>query len=259
VEITAANVLQSFWTSLSKAEKRVLFLDYDGTLAPFRIKRDEAIPYDGVIEVIKRIISGGTRVVIVTGRGVNELPSLLNITPLPEIWGTHGIERMRSNGSIERLEFDPSINALLSKAADIARRHVQSECIETKYGCVALHWRGLTDREANNLKAAVEPAWDEIAQQDMLVLHGFSGGLELRLRGRDKGFAVRTVLDEEGEGVIAAYLGDDWTDEDAFRAIKGRGLPVLVLEDYRETEAELWLRPPDELLKFLREWEAVQY
>ena len=91
---------------------------------------------------------------------------------------------------------------------------------------------------------------------DICFLHGFDGGLELRLKGRDKGYAVRTVLDEEGEGVWGAYLGDDWTDEDGFKAIKGRGLPVLVRQEYRETEAEIWLKPPEELLGFLNLWVA---
>jgi trehalose 6-phosphate phosphatase len=52
----------------------------------------------------------------------------------------------------------------------------------------------------------------------------------------------------------AAYLGDDATDERAFRAISGRGLSVLVRPSWRQTAAELWLRPPEELLDFLNRW-----
>jgi len=78
--------------------------------------------------------------------------------------------------------------------------------------------------------------------------------LELRVRGRNKGVAVRTVLSEEGEDVVAAYLGDDRTDEDAFVAIERRGLGVLVRDQYRPTAASHWLRPPEELLDFLIRW-----
>jgi trehalose-6-phosphatase len=51
-----------------------------------------------------------------------------------------------------------------------------------------------------------------------------------------------------------AYLGDDRTDEDAFKALAGRGLAVLVREELRPTAAAVWLRPPVELLDFLQRW-----
>jgi len=52
----------------------------------------------------------------------------------------------------------------------------------------------------------------------------------------------------------AAYLGDDNTDEPAFRVMNGRGLSVLVRTKWRETAARLWLQPPEELLDFLTQW-----
>jgi trehalose-6-phosphatase len=54
-----------------------------------------------------------------------------------------------------------------------------------------------------------------------------------------------------------AYLGDDLTDEDAFRALKGKGLSVLVRKESRTTEADCWLKPPDELLDFLKKWHKL--
>ena len=53
---------------------------------------------------------------------------------------------------------------------------------------------------------------------------------------------------------VASYLGDDLTDEDAFRALKGRGLSVLVRNELRETLADIWLKPPGELIDFLLKW-----
>jgi trehalose 6-phosphate phosphatase len=51
-----------------------------------------------------------------------------------------------------------------------------------------------------------------------------------------------------------AYLGDDVTDEDAFRAVKGRGLAVLVRAEYRRTAADIWIKPPHELKNFIGRW-----
>jgi len=91
---------------------------------------------------------------------------------------------------------------------------------------------------------------------DGLRLLEFEAGLELRV-GRDKGGAVEAILAEAGTSGPVAYLGDDLTDEAAFRVVNGlgpRGLSVLVRRELRETEAQIWLRPPGELKAFLKRW-----
>ncbi|MEE8577700.1 MAG: trehalose-phosphatase, partial [candidate division Zixibacteria bacterium] len=75
-----------------------------------------------------------------------------------------------------------------------------------------------------------------------------------RPAGIDKGSAVKTLLAEHDPEVRAAYLGDDTTDEDAFRAISDRGLAVLVRNKARTTDAHIRLAPPRELLEFLDCW-----
>jgi trehalose-phosphatase len=84
-------------------------------------------------------------------------------------------------------------------------------------------------------------------------MQAFDGGIELRARGHDKGDAVRTMLDQCVDAACA-YLGDDTTDEDAFRAIRGHGLAVLVRERPRQTLAQLWVEPPHGLAAFLERW-----
>ena len=85
-----------------------------------------------------------------------------------------------------------------------------------------------------------------------MELHEFNGGIEMRPGGMDKGMVVDRLLSESGGP--AAYLGDDLTDEDAFRAISGRGIGVLVSPELRETAADVWLAPPEELIWFLERW-----
>jgi trehalose-6-phosphatase len=95
------------------------------------------------------------------------------------------------------------------------------------------------------------------AKESGLLLLPFDGGLELRAPGKNKGDAVAAILAKPDSRVAAAYLGDDETDENAFRAIKGRGIAILVRPEPRPTAADLWLRPPDELSRFLRDWLAA--
>ena len=99
--------------------------------------------------------------------------------------------------------------------------------------------------------------WFPIAQEALLSVLEFDGGIEMRLPDFDKGDAVRVVISELDSDVPIAYLGDDMTDEHAFQALGTRGLTVLVRPAWRKTSARVWLKLPHELLDFLARWAQV--
>src|SRR5258708_26589913 len=90
-----------FFEQVRRASKRTLLLDYDGTLAPFTPDRTRAFPYRELPELISKIMRHGTRVVLISGRPATELLFLSGIHPHPEIWGSHGVERLHADGSYE--------------------------------------------------------------------------------------------------------------------------------------------------------------
>lgn len=253
--------LEAFWDELTIALDRVLMLDYDGTLAPFRVERDQARPYPGVREVLGDVLADGrTRLVVVSGRRAGEVVDLLGLEGLPEVYGAHGREHLLPDGSIESEPLDPADATRLDRARDWAETQGWAERLETKPGCLAFHWRGVPPGPAARMKSEVQAAWSEAARGSGLELASFDGGLELRAVGIDKGRAVNRILSECPPEAAAAYLGDDLTDEDAFTALRGRGdriLSVLVREEWRPTRAEVWLRPPGEMLAFLGQWSRI--
>ena len=107
---------------------------------------------------------------------------------------------------------------------------------------------------AANLCREAMDGWSPLAHAGKVEILPFDGGLELRARGCNKEYAVNEIVRETGADCAIAYLGDDTTDEDAFRAVKARGAAVLVRTEARETHADVWLKPPDELLEFMRHW-----
>jgi trehalose 6-phosphate phosphatase len=244
-----------FLSQLGRASQANLILDYDGTLAPFRTKRDQAYPYAGIEAVLQKIINNGrTRIVIVTGRDATEIHPLLKLNPRPEVWGIHGLQRLKPDGSLEILSLNErSLDGLSDADRWLGYQQVR-HAAEFKSGSIAVHWRGLSERAAEDLRARVELGWRPIAQHSQLNLLEFDGGVEIRATEADKGAAVRTFLAEISSGAPAAYLGDDTTDESAFRAMKGRGLSILVRPKWRETSAQFWIKPPEELLTFLGQW-----
>lgn len=247
---------QAFLKRVASAAERVLMLDYDGTLAPFRVNPAEAAPYPGVTEAIDEIVrAGGTRVVVVSGRPAQELPPLLGTFRAPEIWGGHGWERLRPDGPLDVHEPDAETRRALVDALETARRFVAAGArLEGKRASIALHWRGLPEATAANLGRDAMEAWSPLAHAGKVEILPFDGGLELRARGCNKEFAVNEILHETGGDCAIAYLGDDTTDEDAFRAVKARGAAVLVRTQARDSCADVWLKPPEELLEFMCHW-----
>ena len=255
--------IKAFWNSLKRAKCRIILLDYDGTLAPFKAQRDEATPYPGIRERLEDIIAAkGSRLVIVSGRSIEDIKPLLGLKILPEIWGSHGRERLRGNGRYESVPLSPHEKKAMEEAYIKALKEGQEimdkafyNQLEKKPGCLACHIRGLEQGISEEIISSVKKAWSDLAaSHPFLQIHGFDGGIELRVKGLDKGQAVDVILSESPLGAACTYLGDDLTDEDAFRSIRGRGMGVLVRPELRETLADIWITPPDELLEFLQDW-----
>jgi len=250
--------VDQYFSRLEKADNRVLFLDYDGTLAPFVEERECAVPYPGIVERLGALIdSDAMRTVIVSGRSTGDLLPLLPLDTIPEIWGCHGWERLLPGGETITFPLDERAKEGLERAHSWIEERGHGHRTERKAASVALHWRGDEPAVVDKHHRQAAEALGAIAAMAGLELRDFDGGVELRAPGRNKGSAVKTVLGEFADSVMSAYLGDDETDEDAFRALSDGGLSVVVRKELRSTGADLWIEPPGELLDFLDRWILV--
>lgn len=248
--------IAEFLAELPRTSSRALLLDYDGTLAPFTADRSQAVPYAAIPALIDRIRrSSNTRVVIISGRRAPEVSRLLGLKHI-EVWGCHGSSRLHPDGSYQMPELDEEITRALAEAGELLCRDGLADLLELKPAAIAIHWRGV-NRDANEVARKVERLWSSLHRRKGLELLKFDGGLEIRAAGSNKGDAVRTVLREVGGHSAIAYLGDDHTDEDAFAALRGHGLSVLVRQEYRPTHADAWIRPPEGVEAFLAGWAAA--
>lgn len=245
-----------FFAALREAPRRALVLDYDGTLAPFHEDPARAKPWPQAMALVADIIKAGhTRVVIASGRWTRDLLPLLDLPVRPELWGSHGRERLLPDGRYSMASIEPEAVGDLSRADEWCEELEKLGArVERKPASIAIHWRGLPEEGAARIRNELLARWRADGEGGPLALLEFDGGLELRERSRDKGHVVRTIAGELGPGGVLAYLGDDYTDEDAFREVPANGLPVLVRPELRPTRARLWLRPPEELYAFLQRW-----
>lgn len=247
--------VEGLFRAVRRARNRVLFLDYDGTLAPFTVDRSEAAPYPGVLPLLRDL--GALvrhRLVFVTGRPARDLAHLLPLTPRPTIWGSNGMEELDADGKLRMGTVAPEAQRVLDTEALRLEAGLGPERVERKPVGVAVHVRGLASAQAEEILDALRGPWRRLVERHPLTIIPFDGGLELSAGMRRKGDVVQSILRELERPFAAAFLGDDETDEDAFRAMKGRGASILVRPELRPTTADLWLQPPDELLGFLERW-----
>mgnify|MGYP002352752957 FL=1 len=238
---------------MSSSGKNILILDYDGTLAPFRINPSDAEPYEGVREMLGRIQATGAEVYLVTGREPEEVKELLSLPVAPEIWGCHGAVRLTADGRREMPEV-PEAGLKALEEAEKAAREIGLGRVERKSTSIALHWRGEPAEAEGKIRRLGLEAWAKISHEGFSV-QKFDGGMEFRLEGFDKGKAVEAIMSRYTQQDYGVFLGDDQTDEDAFSTMKKLGgLGILVRAKCRETAAGLWLKPPEGLLAFLDLW-----
>lgn len=258
-ELSERPALREFNAQLSRCGHAVFCLDYDGTLAAFVNDTRDARPYPGVAEALDALMATGrARVIVVTGRFLRAAPPVLGTQAQPELWGSHGRERLLPDGDYKVASIDEfALRGLTIADGWTPDIEAAGGRCEAKPGALAIHWRGAGTHQVAAIRGLVLRNFHRDALETVLELRNFDGGIELLAPGLDKGDVIRAVLGETPPHMPVAYLGDDLTDEDAFEALHGRGLSVLVRPQHRDTAANLWIRPPGELLELLGQWRAA--
>src|SRR5258707_7903459 len=213
------------------AGKRLaVFLDYDGTLTPIRDRPQDAMLSDSMREVVRRLAEQ-VPVVVVSGRDRKVVQQLMGLDNLI-VAGDDGFDIWSPTaGSIQREE-GASFEDLLQEVEAQLRAELATlpgTLLEPKKFSVAVHFRLVAEAQQTRVKQIVDAILDEHPQ-----LKVTPGKMVLEIQPRldwDKGKAVLyllTALDLDRDDVVPVYLGDDITDEDAFRALAGRGIGIFV-------------------------------
>lgn len=239
---------------LKSARKRVLLIDYDGTLAPFKVERMQARPLPQAMAALKKIIArGNTRVVVISGRKIQELRKLLDDLPVVMV-GEHGWVKWESGKEKMLREPSESPRHILAKLRKELSKDLDRTKIEVKRTSVAVHTRGLPDDRAQRVIRKVERAASGLDPQKWHVQY-FNRGIELRAAGMDKGKAVKSLTGDARADSLIVYLGDDVTDEDAFKAIRKKGIGIKVGRPETRTYARYWVRDCAAVAQLLKVWQ----
>lgn len=243
IKLWTAEEQADFGQKLAACRRAVIFFDYDGTLAPIVPDRDNARPYPGVREALDRLLAiKHCRTVLVSGRKVEEIPSLLQSRLPFEAWGSHGCEHLRVNGQLDRISISDKAREGLQLAAEKVLGLLGDHAVERKLNSVAAHVSSINPELMPQYLMEIEELWEPVADEFELELLDFHEGLEMRVPGINKSRVVTSVLSEEPQDAVTAYLGDDLTDEDAFRALGENSHTILIGREDRPSAAK-WLLP----------------
>lgn len=202
------------------------------------------------------LLAAGARwpVAIVTGRQLGTIQDLMGLTTLT-VAASHGFQLwMPGRGLLPGPAVDLEALARAEAELDAAARGLQGVEVERKPYSVAVHHRRASAEAAEAMRRRVA----DVVQSSNGALRATLGRRVWELQPdieRNKGWAVRRLLEELDASVYPVSLGDDVTDEDAFRAVEGRGVGILVRSPERAdipTAATLALDGVGEVEIFLR-------
>lgn len=260
--------------SASKGKQIVMFLDYDGTLSPIVDDPDSAYMSDAMRAAVKDV-ARYFPTAIVSGRCRDKV---YNFVKLAELYyaGSHGMDIKGpardprcKKAKVKPVLFQPASEFLpmideVYKALLEKTRSFPGAKVENNKFCASVHFRCVDEK-----------SWSGLAEQVKSVLKEYpklrisQGRKVLEIRPTikwDKGKALEFLLESLGfadcNDVLPVYIGDDRTDEDAFKVLRdrGQGFGILVSKFPKETNASYSLREPSEVMDFLLrlvEWKRL--
>ncbi|XP_027337370.1 probable trehalose-phosphate phosphatase 2 [Abrus precatorius] len=260
--------------SIAKGKKIVVFLDYDGTLSPIVNDPDKAYMSDSMRSAVREIASRFPTA-IVSGRSRDKVYGFVKLKNLCYA-GSHGMDISTPSDSSKygnqnnqtkaidekgnqvvhfhpAKDFLPTIQEIIKVLKENIKR-IKGSSIEDNTFCVTVHYRRVKKDEDVDVL-------EEIVKSVMTDYPNFKiseGKKVMEIRPRidwNKGSALKYLLDTFGfdnfNNVLPMYIGDDKTDEDAFKVIRDSGIPIVVSDIAKDTNAAHSLRDPSDVEKFL--------
>lgn len=245
---------------LLKGREPVIFLDYDGTLTPIVRHPEDALISEEMKVMLKECASR-YNVAVVSGRDMDDLKNMVGLEHLIYA-GSHGFRISGPGGLYREHEKSASIISRLDKL----EKYVESVFsaidpgvqIDRKRYAIAVHYRNAREE---NIRAILGKV-DEIVKDQP----GFKTGegkkiVEIKPDvDWHKGKAVLWIMEQLGTDdpgrYLPIYIGDDVTDEDAFEALKNRGIGILVGSHGKPTAAKFRLRDVSQVRSFLQKLTA---
>ena len=231
-----------------------MFLDYDGTLTPIVSTPDLALcPSEVKTTLVKLRDLPKVSLAIISGRSLEDIREKVGVPGIIYV-GNHGLEIENPAGMHKKKlsanrqrEYNNIVQTLKESLKEIP-----GILFEDKGPILTVHFRNAPPEYFPGIVQVLDETLEKWKDRWNIAY----GKMVFEIRPKvdfDKGKTVREILKTSmTPKVLPVYLGDDQTDEDAFREIKGKGVTVFVGDGRITSGADHYLRDPSEVLEFLR-------
>jgi len=238
----------------------LLFLDYDGTLTPIVEHPSLAVLSPEVTSLLNRLnMNDRCRVTIVSGRSLEDLMPRVGLKKLTYV-GNHGFEILGPDIRFENSCFFQTRNIYnrIIEGLQETLAAMPDAFIEDKRITVSIHVRRLSPEKKPLFKKVLYKLIMPYVESKDIYLREGKEVYELRPPvAWDKGAAVLWLLKNyRKQSTVSIYIGDDQTDEDAFKALKDQSVTIKVGSSL-STAAQYWLGSPNEVAILLAEIESL--
>lgn len=269
--------LFDYWQSLKKGlnNKCILwFLDYDGTLTPIVDRPERVVLSFETKGLLKRLAREPRyRLAIISGRALKDIKKRVGIDKIIYV-GNHGLEIEGPKIKFSRPPFDIRRDPAIAGESPVSLRykrilqHIKEDLnaklsaikgvfIEDKGLSLSVHYRLAERNQIPQVKTILQEATILYTVRDKIRIKPGKKVFEIRPNADwDKGKVVLWLLARwkfslRGKDIMPIYIGDDRTDEDAFRVLKNKGLTIFVGSP-KSSCAQYYLRDTEEVTKFLK-------
>jgi trehalose-phosphatase len=238
---------------IQETQNLFLFLDYDGTLTPIVSLPELALCSYKVKKLLEKLRDlPGVHLAIISGRSLEDVRKKVSVSGIIYV-GNHGLEIENPAGSHKKIL--PSVRTRELKRIiqnlQNSLKEIPGILFEEKGPILSVHYRNVPQRFFTRIPQVLK----EELQQWKNRWEITSGKMVWEIRPNidfHKGKVVKEILKTlPSQGILPIYLGDDQTDEDAFRVLKGQGISVFIGPGTLPSEADFFLQNPDEVQEFL--------
>ena len=247
-----AEVAKDLSKQFKKARKPILFLDYDGTLVGFKGKPEDAFPDAELLSIVTRL-TFKAQVVIISGRDKETLGKWFSGQHVDMI-AEHGVwlKKIGQDDWTAYADVDNSWKPDIRQVMEYYVLRTPGALIEEKHHSLVWHYRkvesGLGDLRMRELFSHLKYM---ARGHNLQVLEG-NKVLEIKRPDINKGRAATAFMKDQSYDFILA-IGDDWTDEDTFKAMPKKAFTIRV--GYNYTQADYHIKSPTEVRKLLKQLE----
>jgi trehalose-phosphatase len=253
--------LFSHWNKLKNRlndKSLLLFLDYDGTLTPIAETPEKAVISQAAKDLLNKLSKKShCSVAVISGRSLSDIKGLVGLKDIIYA-GNHGLE-------IEgpKIKFESQVSPRLKSVI----RHIYKDAvnkfsqfkgvlIEDKGLTISIHYRLVDGKDIQAFLSIFKEIADPYIVRDKIKINSGKKVYEIKPPVMwDKGKVVLWLLARQqflsGENkIFPVYIGDDITDNDAFKVLKDKGLTIFVGEP-NVSDASYYLKNTEEVTECL--------